>query len=311
MRNPDSDARSVLVCGVGGITGDTVAGALAADGFAVTALVHRPERIRAAKETGAHRVVVADYDNGASVDAALHGVDAVFFVAPSYLEGEPRWVAAVLDGAERAGASRFIYQSVLHPYTPTMPHHERKAAAEVIVRASTREWTILQPAMYAQTVLRIRARSDAGVIAAPYAPEARFAVVDVHDVAAAVVEVLREPGHVYGGYELVGTGVQTLSEMVATMNDGFGEHREIARVDPLSLPLPPSWNARQRDEYALMCAEYGRHGLLGSPEVLTALIGRTPATFADTVARAAASERERPLPGPLLNKTSPRRKDSP
>lgn len=288
MRISDPGTPSVLVCGVGGITGDTVAAALASDGFAVTALVHRAERVAAARQTGAHRVAVADYDDPASLDAALADTDAVFFVAPSYLEGEPRWVRAALDAAERAGTRRFVYQSVLHPYTPTMPHHERKAAAEVAVRASSREWTILQPAMYAQTVLRIRARSAGGTIAAPYDPAARFAVVDVHDVAAAVVAALRDPRHVYGGYELVGTGVHTLGEMVATMNDAFGESREIVRVDPLSLPLPPSWNARQRNEYALMCAEYGRHGLLGSPAGLTALLGRAPLTFAETAARAAA-----------------------
>lgn len=294
MRNTHSDDRPVLVCGVGGITGDTVAASLARDGRAVTALVHREERVAAAHETGASRVVVADYDDPASLEAALDGVGAVFFVAPSYLEGEPRWVGAVLAAAEAAGVERFVYQSVLHPYTPSMPHHERKARAEVIVRSSTRAWTILQPAMYAQTVLRIRARSRDGEIAAPYDPEARFAVVDVNDVAAAVGAVLDDPRHIYGGYELVGTDVQTLREMVETMNAGFGETREIVRVDPLTLPLPPSWNARQRDEYALMCAEYGRHGLLGSPAGLTALLGRTPTTFAEVVERTAAPTRKDP-----------------
>jgi hypothetical protein len=34
-----------------------------------------------------------------------------------------------------------------------------------------------------------------------------------------------------------------------------------------------------------MCREYGANGLLGSNRATTALLGRTPATFADVVAR--------------------------
>ncbi|GAA3213821.1 SDR family oxidoreductase [Microbacterium terregens] len=277
----------VLVCGVGGITGDAVSTALADEGFAVRALVHRTERTDAALATGASHVVVADYDDAPSLAHALDGMDAVFFVAPSYLEAEPRWVEATLEAARLAGVGRFVYQSVLHAYTPTMPHHERKARAEVAVRASGLDWTVLQPAMYAQTVLRIRARSGDGRIDAPYDPEARFAVVDVCDVGAAVAAVLGDARHVYGGYELVGTEAHTLRELVAIMNRGFGEERNIFEVAPHSLPLPSTWSERQREEYALMCEEYGRHGLLGSRAALTALLGRSPADFAEVVERAA------------------------
>lgn len=276
---------TTLVCGVGGITGDTVLSVLGERGIGVRALVHRDERREAALALGAESVAVADYDDESAFGRAMDGADSVFFVAPSYREGEPRWVAAALRAAERAGVDRFVYHSVLHPFTPSMPHHLRKAEAETEVRASRLRWTIIQPAMYAQTVLRVRQRSAAGELHVPYDPDALFTVVDVRDVAACVAEVLADDAHVYGGYEIAGTEVRTLREMAATMDRVLDEQRTIVQVEPESLPLPPQWGERQRREYALMCREYGAHGLLGSGHAATALLGRTPTAFADVVAR--------------------------
>jgi uncharacterized protein YbjT (DUF2867 family) len=276
---------TTLVCGVGGITGDTVLSVLAERRFAVRALVHRTQRRAGALRLGAASVVVADYDDEASLADAMDSVDSVFFVAASYQEAEPRWVAATLRAAEAAGVDRFVYQSVLHSFTPSMPHHARKAQAEVAVRASHLRWTILQPAMYAQTVLRVRTRSSEGQLNVPYSPDARFAVVDARDIAACVAEVLVDDAHVYGSYEIVGTEVQSMREMAATMNRILGEAREVVQVEPGSLALPPAWGPPQREEYAAMCREYDVNGLLGSNRVTTALLGRAPASFADVVAR--------------------------
>lgn len=278
---------TALVCGVGGITGDTVLTVLTEQGFAVRALVHREERASAALALGAADAVVADYDDAAALAAAVDGVESVFFVAPSYQQGEPRWVAATLRAAEAAGVDRFVYQSVLHPYTPSMPHHARKAEGEVEVRRSRLRWTILQPAMYAQTVLRVRQRSSKGRLEVPYDPDARFTVVDVRDVAACVAAVLSDDDHVYGSYEVAGAEVASLREMAVVLDRVLGEERRVVQVDPASVPLPGSWGERQRHEYALMCQEYGAHGLLGSASTTATLLGRAPSTFADVVAREA------------------------
>ncbi len=274
-----------LVCGVGGITGDTVVSVLTERGFAVRALVHRDERRSAALDLGAEGVVVADYDDEAALALAVEGMEAVFFVAPSFQQDEPRWVAAVLRAAEAAGVDRFVYQSVLHPFTPSMPHHLRKARSEGAVRESTLRWSILQPAMYAQTVLRVRERSRPGRLEVPYDPDARFAVVDVRDVAGAVGQVLSGDIHAYGTFEIVGTEVQSIREMAAAMDRVLDERREVVQVRPEALPLPKSWGPRQREEYALMCAEYGSNGLLGSRSSTRALLAREPATFPEVVAR--------------------------
>lgn len=282
---PGRDMTTTLVCGVGGITGNTVLSVLSARGFTTRALVHREERTQAAVKLGAKSVVIADYDDPASLTSALRGVNSIFFVAASYQEREPLWVSAIVAAAEEAGVERFVYQSVLHPYTPSMPHHARKALSEVEVRASRLEWTILQPTMYAQTVLRVRERSLPQQINAPYDPDTRFAVIDVRDLAECAAEVLSSSDYVYGGYELVGTEVQSFRQMVATMNTATGETREIIQVEPTDRPLPPSWGPRQVEEYALMCGEYSANGLLGSTTTATSLLRRRPTSFADVVER--------------------------
>ena len=274
-----------LVCGAGGITGDAVVSELAGRGFAVRALVHRDERRVAALALGAASAVVGDYDDEVALAAAVEGMEAVFFVAPSYRQDEPRWVDATLEAAEAAGVDRFVYQSVLHPFTPSMPHHARKAQSEIAVRSSRLRWAILQPTMYAQTVLRVRTRSAEGRIEVPYDQDARFAVVDVRDVAACVAEVLSDDVHAYGTFEVVGTKVQSFRDMAATLNHVLREQREVVQVLPGSLPLPQAWGHEQRAEYALMCQEYGTNGLLGSRSATRALLGREPATFAEVVQR--------------------------
>lgn len=256
---------TTLVSGVGGITGDTVLSVLAQRGVPVRALVHRDERRSAAFRLGADSVVVADYDDEAALATAIAGVDAVFFVAPR----SPTLTNSPINPC--------CTRSLLRCPTTCGRRSPRSKSGWSRLR-----WTTLQPAMYGQTVLRVRERSCEGQINVPYDPDARFAVVDVHDAAACVVEELLDDAHAYGSYEIVGTEVQSLREMAATLNRILNEERQ---VEPGSLRLPPSCAAQQRQEYTLMCREYGTNGLQGSKSATTALLGRAPTTFADVVAR--------------------------
>lgn len=281
----EADMGGVLVCGVGGITGDAVLSAVVRRGLTARALVHGQSHRQAAVDLGASEVVVADYSDGAAMEAALTGCDAVYFVAPVYQHAEVQWVETALQAAASAGTTRFVYHSVLHSYTPSMPHHRRKAEAEVAVRASGLSWTIVQPAMYAQTVLRIRARSPAGTVLVPYNPDSRFCVIDVEDVAACAAEILATSGHDYAGYELAGPQVETIRRMAEMVNSVTGESRAVRWSQPDAGTLPVAWTAQQRQEYAAMCAEYDAHGLLGSGGVAAWLLGRPATPFADVVQR--------------------------
>lgn len=276
---------TILVCGVGGITGNAVLTALARRGLTTRALVHHESRRQGALDSGAAEVVVADYGDEPAMTAAMTGCQAVYFVAPVYQEAELQWVQTALSAAAAAGTTRFVYHSVLHSYTPSMPHHRRKAESEVAVRASALIWTIVQPAMYAQTVLRVRARSSTDTILVPYDPDARFCVIDVDDVAECIAQILTTAGHDFAGYELAGPQVETFRQMANMLNAELGEARVVTRSEPAAGALPPAWTDRQRADYAAMCAEYDAHGLLGSGNITAWLLGRPATPFVDVVRR--------------------------
>lgn len=275
----------VLVCGVGGLTGNAVLAAVIGRGMTATALIHRPSHRQEAINLGADDVVVADYNSADDIAAALSGIDAVYFISPVYQEKEPTWVHSFVNAAEHVGTARFIYHSVHHSYTPSMPHHLRKARSEVLIRSSGLRWTILQPAMYAQTAFRVRARSSAGTITVPYDPQARFAVVDVQDVAACAAEVISDDIHCFAGYEIAGPSMQTFEQLARAMNDVTGESRVIIQSDPQPGTLPATWSKEQRDEYTKMCQEYDRHGLPGSGFISAALLRRPATAFIDVARR--------------------------
>lgn len=275
----------VLVCGVGGPTGDAVLAALVGRGIPCRAFVHSQSRREAALALGASSVFVGDYDDPATLERAMAAVSGVFFVAPVYQQAEPAWVQNAIEAADSASVEHFVYQSVLHAYTPSMPHHVRKAESEVLLRSSSLQWSVLQPAMYAQTVLRVRARSAPGRLQVPYSPDSAFTVIDVHDIAECVAAVMLEEPHMFATYELAGGEQLSLREMGHAMDQATGEDRIVEQVDPASLDLPDSWSERQREEYALMCAEYNAHGLLGAATTTRYLLGGPPVTFGEVALR--------------------------
>jgi uncharacterized protein YbjT (DUF2867 family) len=150
----------VAVIGAAGRTSRHVLTALARRGCAATALIHRPEQADVAREHGAEATAVVDLEDPASVRAA-----------------------------QDAGAERLTYQSVLHPDTPGLPHHRRKSAAEAAIRASSLTWSIVRPAMYAQTVL-LYVRDDTDVVGVPYSLDAHGLV---GNPAGARIALGREP----------------------------------------------------------------------------------------------------------------------
>lgn len=101
---------------------------------------------------------------------------AVDLVPPVFDAREPQLVANVAAAAAAADA-RLVYHLVPHPHTPGLPHHERKARAEAVVRAGAASWTVLQPAIHAQTVVRSWRRSPTCASLVPYALDAPFTPV--------------------------------------------------------------------------------------------------------------------------------------
>lgn len=247
----------IAVVGAGGKTGRAVVTALRARGERPRGLVRRDP---------ATDEVAVDLLEADSVRAALEGADAVYHLAPNVHPEEQRIGRTVLDAVRDAGVTRVVFHSVLHPQLESMPHHWAKLRVEEMVVESGLEWTVLQPAAYAQNF----SRPADGVLRVPYSPDAPFSLVDLADVAEAAATVLTEPGHEAATFELAGPRPVTVRQVAEAIG---------ARVERVSVD---GWAQGQRlPAYALealsaMFGHYDRHGLVGNPRVLTALLGRTP-----------------------------------
>lgn len=281
----------VAVVGAAGRTGMALLRALEAGGFAPLAVVRRPEQADAARGAGAAETTTADYASVEQLTAALSGVDRVIVVPPSYTP-EDVYIANAATAAAAAGVGHLVLHSVLHPHTPTMRHHMRKAAGEAAVRAGSVPWTILQPSMYAQTVLMFSQLSPPGRICAPFDVDSSFTVVDLLDSAEITARVLQSDDHYYASYELVGNPPVTCREMLALVAELRGLDATPESVRPWQLNLP-MWLQDAMADFAAMCEEYTDHGLLGNANVTRWLLGREPTAF-DQVAR-------RELPAPVAS----------
>jgi uncharacterized protein YbjT (DUF2867 family) len=281
-----SDQR-VAVVGAAGRTGLAIVSALAARGMAPLAVTRTAAQGDAVRAAGAADTTTADYASVRELTGALVGVDRLVIVPPSY-SPEDVYIANTVAAARAAGVGHVVLHSVLHPHTPTMRHHMRKAAGEAAVRAGDSPWTILQPSMYAQTVLLFAALSPAGRICAPFDVDAPFTVVDLQDIAEVTALVLQGDEHFYASYELVGNPPASCREMLRLVAQLRGLDAEPETVRPWELDLP-EWLRDSMGDFAAMCEEYDAHGLLGNRNVTRLLLGREPTAFAQVARRELAS----------------------
>ena len=275
----------VAVIGAGGLTGRALIPALLERGLRVRVLLHRAAPADAA--LGEVQAAVADLADVDSLAAGLRGAGAVHYIPPTYNTAEERFGANVIEAALAAGVSRMSYHSVLHAPTPAMTHHIRKSRVELMLRESPLAWTIVQPAMYAQTPLAFldaerTALSPGFDVTRPFTP------VDVVDLGEAVAAVVAETRHAFATYELAGAEQLTFQDMAAALGRVVG-HPVAARSAPadvvLAMARARGFSASALEELGLMMAHYDRHGLVGNPNVLRMLLGREPTGFEAAVAR--------------------------
>ncbi len=274
-----SETQLVAVVGASGGTGTAVLGALQRAGLASRALVHRDEQRGAALRAGATDTRVVELNDPESVATALDGATAVHYIPPVFTPNETDQVAGTVDAAERLGIARFVFHSVMHPATPGVRHHLRKSASEFVVRRSSLKWTILQPAMYAQTVNRYRLRSEPGTIAIPYSLDTPFTPIDLDDVAEISAAVLAGGDHQSATYEIAGKERLTTREMIELAGAANSTVLAAVQADFADAKLPASWTESARADMAAMCEHYTRVGFCGGWQVAAMLLGREPTPF--------------------------------
>jgi len=279
----------ILVTGAAGKTGRAVLRALAGRREPLRALIRRPEQASPLQALGVQETLVGDLLDRVAMQRAVDGVRAIYHMAPNVSPDEIAMGTTVISAAQSADVERLVFHSVLHPHIEAMPHHWQKARVEELLFASSLDFIILQPTVYMQNV---EAAWDQiltqGQYPVPYSPETRLSMVDLEDVAQAAARVLAEPGLTGATIELVGTPGISPREIVDLLSAEL-DRRVTVEVVPLE-----AWERRARasglGEYQAsaltrMFTYYEEHGLAGSPQALTGILGRQPTSFPEFVRR--------------------------
>jgi uncharacterized protein YbjT (DUF2867 family) len=153
--------------------------------------------------------VVADLGTPVSLPPAVEGVDAVYVAnpcSPALAEHEGNLAVA----AARAGVGHVVKLSVIGaaedaPLTFGRMH----GAAEDAIKAAGIPWTMLRPNGFMQNTLSWAGQIAGGAIRGPVM-HARWAIVDVRDLAATAVKVFESLAE-HAGREYVLTGPEASS----------------------------------------------------------------------------------------------------
>ncbi|GGW65303.1 nucleotide-diphosphate-sugar epimerase [Streptomyces lucensis JCM 4490] len=144
---------TIAVTGATGAQGGATARSLLAAGHRVRALTRHPgsPAAEALRRLGAD-VRHADFDDRASLDAALAGADALFAVTTPFgtdTGTETRQGRALVDAAAAARLGHVVLTSAAHADRGTgVPHYESKHAVERHLRACGVPWTVIAPAAF-------------------------------------------------------------------------------------------------------------------------------------------------------------------
>jgi uncharacterized protein YbjT (DUF2867 family) len=229
----------ILVVGATGTNGREVVQRLAARGVPVRAQVRDPDMARDLEGPGV-ALVAADLDAPVTLDAAMAGVDRVFFVSAVDRQF-PRRFKNFLTAARRAGTPRVVKLSALGAGSDSASELIRQhTETDARLAASGLPFTVLRPNSFHQNLLR-----SAGTIkdhGAFYRPvrDARQSLVDVRDIADVAVAALTGSGHEGRIYEITGPEALSCHDVAAMLTAVLGKPVRYVDVPPRPRSIPCS-----------------------------------------------------------------------
>jgi uncharacterized protein YbjT (DUF2867 family) len=230
-------APTILLTGATGTVGLAVAQALAGQGVPFRALVRQPDA-PAAQQLAAlpgAELVLGDFNNPASLQRALAGVERAFLLTNSTEQAEAQQLHFV-ELARQAGVQHLVKLSQWAADAASPVRFLRyHAAVEAAIRAVGLPYTFLRPNLFMQGLLAFKDTIRAqGQFFAPIG-EARVSVIDVRDIAAVAAAALTEPGHDNQTYNLTGPAALTHAEMAAALAEALGHPITFTDVPPAAL----------------------------------------------------------------------------
>lgn len=194
----------ILITGATGHVGSELIQQLAGGPRALRAMTRRPDALRLPQL----EVVRGDFDDPASLDRALRGVESVFMMSAQAIgaAARPTHDLAFVDACRRARVRKIVKLSVLDGggSDPNDPIARWHAAAESAVRESGAAWTLLRPGRFMSNALGwapLIKRGDDVFLSFATRPAAS---IDPSDIAAVAAAALIDDAHAGRSYELSG-----------------------------------------------------------------------------------------------------------
>ncbi|MDP3950249.1 SDR family oxidoreductase [Microbacterium sp.] len=168
------------------------------------------------------RVVTLDYDDAASITAALDGVDSVLLISGSEVGKRTAQHKAVIDAAKAAGVTKLVYTSAPKATTSDLVLAPEHKVTEELIAASGIPAVILRNNWYTENYVgSVSKAASTGVLAAS-AGDGKVASASRRDFADAAAVVLLEDGHIGEVYELGGDVAWDFSELAAAIAEVVG-----------------------------------------------------------------------------------------
>ena len=270
----------ILAIGAAGHFAGLVIPELAKRGANVRGFIRNEKERAEVLAHGARETAIGDLREIASVESALQNMEVLFYIAPAFIADEACIGKQVVEAAERAGVRRIVFSSVIHPTLDALENHRAKGPVEAAIFESGLEYVILQPAMFFQNFAEGWANVvKSGTYAEPWSAETKFTRVDFRDVAETAAIAMLEDRLLHGTFELCAEGNLNRHDVAALMSKVLDREIQAGTVDPNKAAAQSHLSA-QPSSIQKMMAWYDKHGLLGNPTTLRAILQREPRTLA-------------------------------
>jgi NAD(P)H dehydrogenase (quinone) len=282
---------SIVVIGATGQLGRLVVESLLRRGVPageIVAVGRAVEKVADLAERGIE-VRRADFDDPASLPPALAGAEKVLLISGSDAGKRIAQHTAVVDALREVGPRLVAYTSIAHADTSDLVLAQEHAATERALIASGLPYSLLRNSWYLENYTgQLATTLEHGLIGA--AGDGRISAATRADYADAAAAVLTGEDHENTVYELGGQPF-TLAEFAAVISAESGRevtYTNLSEDDYVKALV----GAGLPEPYARILADSDRGAAEGalevSPDDLTRLIGRTPATPAEAVRAALA-----------------------
>lgn len=221
----DTLVTMILVTGATGTIGSEIVRLLAERGAKVRGLTRDAARVG---NSAGVEWVRGDYDDPASLAAAMEGVEAVFLVAVFGPVGHDQ---ALVEAARAAGVRRLVKLSAIGTSEPALGRAGTwHLGGEQAVQGSGIDWTILRPTTFASNTSSWADAIRAGNPVPDMTGQGAQGVVDPRDVAEVAATVLTSPDHAGTTYTLTGPDLLTTADQVAVLSTVLGRAIDTVEV---------------------------------------------------------------------------------